>query len=213
MNQKPLLIDLHFLPNLEYFSMMLLHKHVYLEANESYHKGSYRNKAKIVTANGSQLLSIPLQKGKHQQKGIKEVFIAETDDWRNQHWKSLKTAYQSAPFWEDYAPEILILQRNPASALWEYNLQFLNGIIEILQLEIRLSETLTYHKIDTDKLDLRHMILPKNESYYSGDVRSIQYEQVFYDRLDFMANACILDLLFCKGPESSLILEDMIRLS
>jgi len=126
----PLLIELHFLPCLEYFCLLLSHQKVYLEAHESYVKGSYRNKTRIVTANGIQTLSVP-----------------QTDS---------------------YVPKI------------------------------------------EGKIDLRHKILPKLKTWLSPSVQTVPYEQVFADRQDFIANACILDLLFCKGPESSLILEDMI---
>ncbi len=189
---------------------MLSQKEVYLEAHESYVKGSYRNKAKIVTANGIQTLSIPLTKGKHQQKNIQAVEIANNDNWRTQHWKSLKTAYQSAPYWDDYSIDIEPLCLNESSDLWSYNLQWLNGIIDILQLDIELNKTETYLSQVENKIDLRQKILPKLKTWYSPSVRTVPYEQVFADRQSFISNACILDLLFCKGPESSLILEDMI---
>jgi len=210
MNATPLLIELHFLPCLEYFCLMLSHKVLFLEAHESYVKGSYRNKAKIVTANGIQTLSIPLTKGKHQQKSIQHVVIAEVDNWRKQHWRSLKTAYQRAPYWDHYAMEIEPLCLNKTSSLWAYNLQWFQGIIKILKLDVVLAHTESYIKQDLDKVDLRHKILPKLETWFSPNIQTIPYEQVFTDRQAFVPNACILDLLFCKGPESSFILEDMI---
>lgn len=190
--------------------MLLHHKKVYLEAHESYVKGSYRNKSKIVTANGVQTLSVPLQKGKHQQKNIRAVAIAEGDKWRVQHWRSLKTAYQSAPYWDDYAMEIKPLCHYETELLWDYNMHWLSGIIEILGLNIQLGETANYLHTDTDKADLRQIILPKLKTWSSTKVKAVPYEQVFADRQSFTENACILDLLFCKGPETALILEDMI---
>ena len=205
-----LLIDLHYLPCLEYFCLLLAHEKVYLEANESYIKGSYRNKAKIITANGLQVLSIPLSKGKHQQKRIQDVKIAEVNNWRSQHWKSLKTAYQSAPYWDNYEMDIRRLCLNSTSNLWSYNLQWLEGIIALLQLNISLAFTSSYKSIVENKIDYRHKILPKLDTYFSSSIQSVPYEQVFADRQSFIPNPCILDLLFCKGPESGLILEDMI---
>ena len=206
----PLLIELHFLPCLEYFCLLLSHQKVYLEAHESYVKGSYRNKTRIVTANGIQTLSVPLTKGKHQQKNIQSVEIANVENWRIQHWRSLKTAYQSAPYWDDYASDIKPLCMNDSPDLWSYNLHWLKNIIDILQLDIELDQTDSYVPKIEGKIDLRHKILPKLKTWLSPSVQTVPYEQVFADRQDFIANACILDLLFCKGPESSLILEDMI---
>jgi len=70
LKMAPLLIELHFIPCLEYICLMLAHQKVHLEAQESYIKGSYRNKTRIITANGVQTLSVPLVKGKHQQNWI-----------------------------------------------------------------------------------------------------------------------------------------------
>ena len=213
MDIKPLLIELHFLPCLEYFCLLLHHKEVYLEVHESYVKGSYRNKARIVTSNGVQTLSIPLQKGKHQQKNIQEVQIAETTQWRRQHWRSLKTAYQSAAYWDDYAPEVEALLQDKSDKLWGYNLQLIKGLIDILQLDIDLKLTDSYAQETTDSQDLRQKVLPKNKDWHTPSIQTVAYEQVFQDRQAFVMNTSILDLLFCKGPESSLILENMITFS
>jgi len=70
--------------------------------------------------------------------------------------------------------------------------------------------TESYESNIEHNIDLRHKILPKLNTWFSSSVQTVAYEQVFADRQAFIPNACILDLLFCKGPESSLILEDMI---
>ena len=99
---------------------------------------------------------------------------------------------------------------HPPHKLWEYNLNLLKGLIDILQLDIKLSFTEEYKKEHVGRLDCRQKLLPKNESYIIPNIKTIYYEQVFEDRQAFIPNACILDLLFCKGPEASLILERMI---
>ncbi|MFT6000059.1 MAG: hypothetical protein ACI81P_002519, partial [Neolewinella sp.] len=48
----------------------------YTEAHENYQKGGWRNRCQIAGPNGVQLLSIPLEKGKHQKKPIQEVRIS-----------------------------------------------------------------------------------------------------------------------------------------
>ncbi len=205
-----LVIDLHFLPCLEYFSALIAADKVYLENQESYVKGSFRNKSYIVTSNGKQRLSIPLKRGKHQQKNIQEVEISNSEDWQRQHWKSIKTAYENAPYWEDYSEEVSTLLLRQSETLWEYNLNLLQGLMDILQLDISITFTEEYQKEHVGKLDLRQKLLPKNESYAIPNIKTIPYEQVFEDRQEFIPNACILDLLFCKGPVAGLILERMV---
>jgi len=200
---------LHFLPCLEYFCAFLRHDEIFLEGQESYIKGSYRNKTNIVTSSGVQLLSIPLSRGKHQQKNIQEVEISYQEDWQRQHWRSILTAYQNAPFFEDYEGEISALLSNKTPNLWDYNLGILKGILEILQMDTPLGVTETYEKNPQFMLDLRQQILPKNTDWTLTGIRTTRYTQVFEDRQPFVHNASILDLIFCKGPESILILEKM----
>lgn len=205
-----LVIDLHFLPCIEYFCALMRHKKVLLENDESYVKGSFRNKTFIVTSNGKQRLSIPLKRGKHQQKNIQAVEISYSEDWQRQHWKSIKTAYENAPFWEDYSYDIssLLIQKN--NTLWEYNLNILKGLIEILDIECNIIFTEEYLKEYPNHLDLRQRILPKNEDWVLDNINPMKYGQVFEDRQKFIPNASILDLLFCKGPEGVLVLERML---
>ena len=205
-----LVIELQFLPSIEYFCALLAHKQVFLEAHESYIKGSYRNKARIITANGIQRLSIPLKRGKHQQKNIQSVEISNNEDWRRLHWKSLKTAYENAPYWEDYEQEIKDLLDSPNQHLWDYNLNILKGLIELLSLDREINFTKEYVSNYDTKIDLRHKLLPKNNTWTLKAIQEVKYSQVFEDRLTFIPNASILDLIFCKGPEASLILERML---
>ena len=205
-----LVIDLHFLPNIEYFCALFRHKRVLLESNESYVKGSYRNKAFIVTSNGRQRLSIPLKRGKHQQKNIQAVEISDSEDWQRQHWKSIKTAYENAPFWEDYADELATLLLHPSKTLWVYNLNLLQGLIDILQLECDIGFTKEYQKAHPERKDLRQRLHPKNDSWVMDNIEPVAYGQVFEDRQHFIPNVSIIDLIFCKGPEAILVLERML---
>ncbi len=206
-----LVIDLHFLPCIEYFCALISHDKVLLESDESYVKGSYRNKSFIVTSNGKQRLSIPLKRGKHQQKNIQAVEISDSEDWRRQQWKSIKTAYENAPYWEDYSDELYALLTYSSATLWEYNLNLLKGLIDILQIDCEIVFTKEYVKEHMGRLDLRQSLLPKNETWILPDIRLVKYGQVFEDRQDFIPNASIIDLLFCKGPETILVLERMME--
>ena len=208
--QAEVVIDLHFLPNIEYFCALIRHDRVLLEGQESYIKGSYRNKAFIVTSNGKQRLSIPLKRGKHQQKNIQTVEISNVEDWQKQHWKSIKTAYENAPYWEDYSDDLAALLLPPSSTLWDFNLNLLSGLIDIVQVDCEVSRTKEYAKEHPNRLDLRQQLLPKNVGWVLTNINDVAYGQVFQDRLDFIPNASIIDLIFCKGPEAILVLERMI---
>ena len=100
------LIEQHYFGHMAYWSLLLSTQGVWLEAHEHYQKRSFRNKTELLSAQGRHTLTIPLQKGKHQQQPIQEVKIAYHEPWQALHIKTLQTCYQSAPFYDHYRAEI-----------------------------------------------------------------------------------------------------------
>jgi hypothetical protein len=81
-------------------------------------------------------------------------------------------------------------------------------ITELLELEHPIIYTDHFlHNTDTDIIDLRESIHPKKSSDHDIAFRMQPYKQVFDDRHGFIPNLSILDLLFNKGPEAFIILE------
>ena len=105
--EKSILLEIQYLPSLQYVSKLLQCPKIYLEQHENYSKGSYRNRCHIAGAQGLQRLSIPLEGGKHQQQPIREVRISNDESWQSQHWTSIKSAYGKSPFFEHYADVFL----------------------------------------------------------------------------------------------------------
>ena len=87
------LVEIQYLPPIPYMALFVQYDTVTIEAHENYQKGSYRNRAYILSPQDKQLLSVPLLKGKHQQMPITEVKIAYHMPWYSQHWHAIQTAY------------------------------------------------------------------------------------------------------------------------
>ena len=204
------LLELHLLPCLEYMSLFYRYSSVIIEQHEHYQKGGYRNRAVVAGPNGPLILSVPLRKGKHQQMPIRSVEIAYDEPWQSNHWHSLQSAYGRSPFFTVYAEELESLIRAQEIYLFDYSENLLLWIIDVLGLNrdiLALSERFVRKP---DCRDLRGKISPKDAS--KGTISTkISYEQVFSDRLRFLPNLSILDLLFCTGPEAGLILERSIK--
>jgi hypothetical protein len=206
------LIELHYLPSVQYFSKLLAYRQITIEQCENYQKGSYRNRCHLAGANGLQILSIPLEKGKHQKLPIREVRITYAQPWHLQHWRSIQAAYANAPFFPYYSEAIQALYEERPEHLFAFNRQ----LFELICQQLGLSEKITYStdyqsEVDTDTDDLRELITPKDPlSSKDPAFEATPYPQVFTERHGFLSNLSILDLLFCTGPQAVSILRNSI---
>ena len=93
-------------PSIAWCADMLKADAVLIDDQESYRKMTYRHKYEIATANGRLKLSIPLLNGRNQRIPMGEVQIFNEEDWQQQHFKSIKNAYNRSPFFEYYELEL-----------------------------------------------------------------------------------------------------------
>lgn len=207
------LIELHYLPSIQFFSKLLAYRRIIIEQHENYQKGSYRNRCHIAGANGLQIMSIPLEKGKHQKLPIREVRIDYAQPWHLQHWRSIQSAYANAPFFPYYSEPIQALFEQKPDFLFAFNRQ----LFELICRQLGLSEKIIYSsdyltETGTETDDLREVISPKDpDAAHDPDFHPATYPQVFTERHGFLANLSILDLLFCTGPQAVEILRNCNR--
>jgi WbqC-like protein family len=206
----PLLIELHYLPCIQYFAKLAQHSDVYLEQKEHYSKGSYRNRCYIAGANSVQLLSIPLVKGKNEQQPIRDTRIAYDMPWQIQHWRSIQSAYGNSPYFEHYEDGLAPFYRKKYHFLFDFNYDLLLWLTTKLQLGISFRLTKEYQTTpvaDTD--DWRNGIHPKPQRQRVDPVfKAAYYPQPFEDRHGFLSNLSILDLIFCTGPQAGMIINN-----
>lgn len=206
------LIELHYFPSIQYFSKFFLHPSVVIEQQENYVKRSFRNRAHIASANGLQRLSIPLEKGKNQQQPIQEVRISYAEPWQNKQWTAICSAYGNAPFFEYYVDDLKPLFEEPTMYLFEHNIKVLNTLFFVLDIQPTLQFSDTYLSQATPEIaDFRNKITPKSvETLNDPSFQILPYQQVFEEKTGFLPNLSILDLVFCKGPETIPILENSV---
>lgn len=203
MQHASLLIESQYLPPCSYFSLLRQYEVVYIEQHEHYKKGSYRNRCHIAGANGPLRLSVPLQKGKHQQTAVRDVRIDNKNNWQRQHWESIKSAYGNAPFFEFYADYFQPCYEQSFDFLFDWNQALQKHVLEILGLSTEIRYTEVYYpkdEVPNDWVDYREQITPKHTAgqTYSKAI----YPQVFQDKHGFLPDMSIFDLLCCMGTES-----------
>lgn len=206
---KRILLDLQYLPPIQYFSKLYSYDEVHIEQHENYIKGSYRNRAYIASANGKLRLSIPLEKGKNQQQDIRSVRLAYHQNWQAQHWTAICSAYGNSPFFEFYVDELAPFYKEKRyEFLFDFNKDLLSTLMELMGIDTPIHFTESYQKeLPTDMLDFRGGIHPKPQKQQADpNYEAIYYPQVFEDKYGFTPNLSVLDLLFCSGMEAGSVL-------
>lgn len=197
------LLELHYLPCIEYVDHLLSANEIWIEAHEHYQKQSYRNRCKILMANKIESLSVPILEGSKKIL-IRDVKIDYSQFWQKVHQRSIQTAYGKAPYYEHFSDYFRALYDKKPTYLWDFNLEALTVCLRLLRQTKTLNLTTEYNK-NTELLvetiiDKRSSIVPKVESTYKGKF----YTQVF--GREFVPNLSILDLIFNEGPNGILLL-------
>jgi WbqC-like protein family len=200
---KPILIETHFLPSLEFFCAIKGAEEIQIEYHEHFVKQSFRNHAIINTANGIEKLTVPLT-SKGNRTLIKDVKIDVGQNWRNNQWRTIQSAYRKSPYYEHYADDFNKILFKPHTFLVELNLDLLSFCFEMLQWEKNIVPTETYQAHAEDRIDLRNIILSKKPFHIREFYKPVSYQQVFGNA--FFENLSMLDLIFCQGPKANSIL-------
>lgn len=202
---KTVLIELHYLPSIAYFSALVGCEEIVVEKCEHYEKQSFRNRCYIRGPHQVETLVIPVT-GKRGKPLVTEVRIDYGQKWLNSHWRTLQTGYGKAPFFEYYGPDLHeILFRKPRF-LYDLNLQIVTMCLKWLKMDAVLKETGSYEReAPAGVTDMRGVINPKKEDGCNRFYKSIEYQQVFGSK--FVPNLSLIDLIFNQGPGSRSIVK------
>jgi hypothetical protein len=197
--EKGAVFPLFYLPPIEYFSNLRVHKeNVLFENAENFQKQTFRNRAIIHSPNGKLDLTVPVIKGSKSHTKMKDVKISYDFQWQRMHIMSLQTSYRSSAYFEFYEDDLSVFFEKKWNFLFDYNEELMNVLLKFLKLTIQFNYTDNFEKSYQDKYDFRDSIHPKNDSKKQFK----PYFQVFEERNGFFSNLSIVDLLFNQGPQS-----------
>lgn len=194
------LFPLFYLPPIYWFSKFLeANSENFIEKYENFPKQTYRNRTNIYGANGKLTLVIPIN---HKGNRLyKDTEISYAENWQKQHWKSIKNAYQSSPYFEFYEDKFSKIYEKPVKFLYDFNLNALEILLGLMKIENKLKFSENYQS-NPLALDLRNYFSAKNNN---GEFEN--YYQVFAEKYGFISNLSVCDLLFNLGPESLIYLK------
>jgi hypothetical protein len=198
-----LLIESHYLPCIHYFVAILQHENIMLEACENFQKQTYRNRCKILTSNKIETLTVPLIKS-NSKTLIREIEIDQSQNWQNIHWRTIRSAYGKAPYFEYFGDYFHRIYDKKTRFLWDLNLETLTICLKLLSIEKNILLSKEYNKEGdipvNDSKDMRSFIHPKTEEV----VLDMKYVQVFGK--EFVPNLSVVDLIFNEGPNAKALL-------
>jgi hypothetical protein len=219
-----------YLPWLGYFhKLYLCDTFVYMDTVQ-YLENDWNNRNQIRTPNGTQWLTVPIDRDQSSGKRLDQIVIYgyERPDlrkfWQNTHWRSICANYRKAPYFSDYAPELeeIYLRtswRFLVDLCWHQFTLFLRWLGMTDKKVVRMSEV--QFEGQKDHLVLDHCLKLGADKVVFGthgrdyvsvdmfrkkgiDVYFQEYKHPCYrQRFDgFIPYMSILDLIFNHGPES-----------
>jgi len=188
-----ILIHPTYFPSVSHFVAMLQADAVVFEADDNFQKQTNRNRMYIYSANGLQLLNIPVKHSTEPNQKYRDVKIENDFNWQKQHFKSLEAGYRTSPYFEFFEADIRPLFEKKHSFLMDLNLETHEIVTDCLGIKIPYIKTDEYFK-EPSQTDFRYLANgKKDENVFDS------YIQVFNDKHDFLNNLSILDLLFNEG--------------
>jgi hypothetical protein len=175
----------------------IINSNILWDVHQNYIKQTFRNRTFIHSANGLQILTIPVKHSKIKFSML-DAKIDNSIAWQKNHWKSIQSAYNSSPFFEFYRDSLEGIYIKEYTYLTKFNFDLINLILEWTDIEMKSELSKSYKIQYKNGLDLRENI--ENKKYSSSE--NIIYKQVFSDKNGFLNDLSIIDLIFNEGPNS-----------
>ena len=225
MSNTNLILTAHqpnYLPYCGFFHKITLADKFCIFDGVQFERKGYNNRVLIKTQQGVQWLTVPVE---HGQPRIKDARIVESG-WRRKHVRAIELAYQKAPYFDVYMPEIRRLIVEPCRYLADFNrflLYFLLGALGISKQIVVASDYRFNGSKSEAVLDMCRQLGATQYIFGSqgrdyADVEAFgragillqfqDYKHPVYPQLhgDFVAGLSVIDLLFNCGPDSLRIL-------
>ena len=186
-----------YFPCISYMAQFLADDAPVIEIFDTYHKQTYRNRCHVMTANGVQMLSVPVKQVNGNHTMTKDMVISTVEPWQQVHRRCLESAYMSSPYFEHYYRYISPIFEQHFERLIDLNDASLTAILKMLKVKKEIVHTSDYVKEADD--DFRNVFVKRPIDNPSPIA---PYYQVFENKFPFAPDLSVLDLIFNEGPEA-----------
>ena len=245
-----MLLGIAYFPPVSYFALIAegmvisdektVPSTVYIEAKETYHKQSWRNRCRIYAADGPAYLNFPIvHEGGTHQIPITEIKVDYSTPWVLKTKRAIASAYESSAYFDHYKDELFAILDSHPETLFELDLTILKFFLAKTGIAADLRFTQEYYPPvggGNTSASLRFApypgkgsseVFPAAEEKFGADYREVlhpkrtntvlrdlglekPYFQVFAQKHGFISDLSIMDLLFNEGPDSILYLKTSI---
>ena len=193
---KSILLPTYF-PSLLFWKIILKNNFFWMK-NSYYKKQTLRNRMFIHGANGKLMLSIPIRhSGINQKRFYDDVSMDSSSDWKKNHFKSIKIAYQSSPYFEFYEEDLKNFYQVETSNLYNFNLKSVELVLKWLEIGTNnrtIDFNIEIYKQSKNIKEIDNKEIKKKTN--------IKYIQTFEDKNGFIDGLSILDMIFNCGPKT-----------
>lgn len=196
-----------------YYALLASHKNVVIDRYCRYDKRrKLMHRYDIADVNGRLTLTVPITKPRIGASW-NDAGVSAHGGWWNIHKVALWSAYGRTPFFEYYIDEFMPYLQ-PRNGIQPESLMNLNTGIDAIIRRIAGIESNVRHELSAEEkeqikrsdksiIDLRNSTFELNTP--------IEYYQVRAQQQGFIPNLTILDLIFNIGPETPLVLKEIIE--
>lgn len=207
-----MLLGIAYFPPVSYFALiakgMVLSPEntipsiVYIEACENYQKQSWRNRCRILAADGPAYLNFPIvHEGSHELP-ITAIKVDYSTPWVLKTKRAIASAYESSAFFDYYKDELFEILDSHPETLFELDMRIIRFFLDKtgIAADLRLTDTF---QPSSGVDDYREVLHPKRPNTVLKDLGLEKpYFQVFARKYGFISDLSIMDLLFNEGPDS-----------
>jgi len=186
-----------YFPSISYMARFLAEDEPVVEIWETYHKQTYRNRCRVMTANGVESLSVPVVKVNGNHTMTKDMAISPIEPWQHIHSRCLESAYKASPYFDHYYDYLKPIFEGHFERLIDLNDAALGAVFKMLKVKKEIVHTTDY--VRKAENDFREAFSPKKP--FDANLFPAYY-QVFSEKFPFAPDLSVLDLIFNEGPEA-----------